>query len=231
MLAHNKYNNTKDRKQTMVDNKAPDLQPLVIACVSLVLFVIFLCAILSNGSFLSQVPLLDTALENALSHDTAPFWAIITLFGGPIVLTIVGIVLLAALLHEQRRREAALFAFAAAVGLALDVSIKAMVARGRPDGSELAGALYSFPSGHALMATIIYGSIILFFLATPRRRLAAVAIAALILLVGASRVMLHRHYLSDVITGFLLGVAVLAGTIFLSKLWPLVRRKIATKQA
>ena len=96
--------------------------------------------------------------------------------------------------------------------LALDPAIKLLVGRLRPVvPTPIATAPgNSFPSGHALDATVFYGVMLLVFLPIipPRlRKLAIGLVVALVLLVGFSRVALGVHYPSDVVGGWLLGVA------------------------
>jgi membrane-associated phospholipid phosphatase len=72
---------------------------------------------------------------------------------------------------------------------------------------------YAFPSGHTAGASATYG--ILFYFAARSRALsvrvvAVLAFLALVTLVGFSRLYLHVHYLSDVLAGTALGVAVAA---------------------
>lgn len=69
---------------------------------------------------------------------------------------------------------------------------------------------FSFPSGHASGAMVVYG--MLAYLLTRALPAAwklpmALSSVALILCVGYSRVVLHVHYLSDVLAGFLVGSA------------------------
>jgi membrane-associated phospholipid phosphatase/diacylglycerol kinase family enzyme len=74
---------------------------------------------------------------------------------------------------------------------------------------------YSFPSGHTLDATVFYGVMLLVFLPIIPRRLRKLAIGLVITLVmaiGFSRVAIGVHYPSDVIGGWLLGVAWLGVT-------------------
>ncbi|HEX7651585.1 MAG TPA: phosphatase PAP2 family protein [Candidatus Paceibacterota bacterium] len=89
--------------------------------------------------------------------------------------------------------------------------LKSVFERVRPPGASLyvADASYSFPSGHATAAMALYSFIACLCYVrarTPGRRALAVALpAALILLIGASRLVLGVHYATDVLGGYLLG--------------------------
>jgi len=118
------------------------------------------------------------------------------------------------------RRQYPLTVYLVATGLgaiALDPAIKMLVGRLRPMISapiETAPG-YSFPSGHALDSTVFYGVMLLVFLPIIPRRLRKPAIGlviALLAAIGFSRVALGVHYPSDVIGGWLLGVAWLGVT-------------------
>jgi undecaprenyl-diphosphatase len=118
------------------------------------------------------------------------------------------------------RRQYQLTAYMVVTGLgalALDPAIKALVGRLRPlVPTPVATAPgYSFPSGHTLDATVFYGVMLLVFLPIIPRRLRKLAIGlviALVVTIGFSRVAIGVHYPSDVIGGWLLGVAWLAIT-------------------
>lgn len=77
----------------------------------------------------------------------------------------------------------------------------------------------SFPSGHVINYTGIYG--FLAFLAsqrigfTPLRRLVVGALGSLIGLVGLSRIYLGHHWFTDVVTSYLLGSSYLVALISL----------------
>ncbi len=75
----------------------------------------------------------------------------------------------------------------------------------------------SFPSGHALGSIVCYGALFLVFLPATRgkwRRLFTAAIVTLIVAIGASRLLLGVHYLSDVLGAWALGITWLGVTAF-----------------
>jgi membrane-associated phospholipid phosphatase len=101
-------------------------------------------------------------------------------------------------------------------GVMLNDAVKLAFHRERPTFSGLSAALttYSFPSGHALGTTILYGLIALYLISRTkdwRLRVFIVTVAAfLVILVASSRVYLGVHYVSDVVAGAAEGVAWLA---------------------
>jgi membrane-associated phospholipid phosphatase len=113
-------------------------------------------------------------------------------------------------------------------GAALGVALKEIVGRARPvlpDPVSTAPGM-SFPSGHALGATI--GCCLLLLISLrflPRRsRVAAVIVAALIVgTVALARVVLGVHFVSDVLAGITLGMGWVAVTTWAYVAW---RREI-----
>ncbi|TVM17666.1 PAP2 family protein [Oceanidesulfovibrio indonesiensis] len=87
---------------------------------------------------------------------------------------------------------------------------KYAVARTRPEFvTEITAATPSFPSGHATGAMALYGFVAFLVareLTEPRQRFeVGFWSSVLILMVGASRIVLSVHFLSDVLAGFLVG--------------------------
>ncbi|MDD2732880.1 MAG: bifunctional DedA family/phosphatase PAP2 family protein [Desulfuromonadaceae bacterium] len=101
-------------------------------------------------------------------------------------------------------------------GMVLDVLLKIMFHRQRPRFADsfLTFHGYSFPSGHTMAATLLYGLLAVFSvtaLKAWRWRVGAVLGAfVMVLLVGFSRVYLGAHYLSDVLGAAAAGLAWLA---------------------
>lgn len=96
------------------------------------------------------------------------------------------------------------------------LAAKLYVARIRPEELPWLDPFsgFAFPSGHAALATALYGFIAVMAYRrarTPLARTLSVLIPLLlILLVGGSRIVLNAHYTTDVIGGFFLGTFWLA---------------------
>jgi membrane-associated phospholipid phosphatase len=149
---------------------------------------------------------------------------VITGLGGrPITVWLVAIAVISMLIRRQRRLAA--YLVVTGVGaLMLDPALKLIVGRLRPVVDvPVASALgNSFPSGHTLGATVVYGALLLIFLPAVSRRWRPVMIsgfATIVLLVGFTRVALGVHYVSDVLAGWLLGLAWLGVTGYAFQLW------------
>jgi undecaprenyl-diphosphatase len=140
----------------------------------------------------------------------------ITFFGSPLVVDVVALVAAVVLLLRRRGRDAAVVVAVRLVTWAVTDLIKAAVGRSRPHFTvaveHFSGS--SFPSGHASGAVSVYLPLAAVAMASIRDRYCRAAIAAgavlLCVAIGASRVLLGAHYLSDVIAGLALGGAVMA---------------------
>jgi YegS/Rv2252/BmrU family lipid kinase len=146
-------------------------------------------------------------------HLLVVWWVWVGHFFGTLALA--GYTVVAAGLLWLRHRRAALWAVGVMVteGVANSV-LKLLVARPRPVFRHPVEVLtsYSFPSGHSSGIAAAAGIVVALTLMLVRRRgvrrLLVGGAVALALLVGADRVFLGVHDLSDVLGGYLLGVAV-----------------------
>jgi undecaprenyl-diphosphatase len=122
--------------------------------------------------------------------------------------------------------------------------IKVSVARPRPADPSIHIAAhlsdYSFPSGHVIQYATLFGFccyvIVIAWRGTWVRNLILAALAALILLVGPSRIYLGEHWPSDVLGAYLFAAIWLAATIELHiwlkrhfKLWPTPEKRWHTR--
>lgn len=136
-----------------------------------------------------------------------------TILGSEAFLVPLGLILVWRLIVNGRRRAAALLVIAALGGEAWDQGLKLFFRRARPEpffGIPQPNT-YSFPSGHSMASFCFYGAVAMIAIAQVRsgaRRWAiGVGVAALALMVGFSRIYLGVHYPTDVIGGYLAGVA------------------------
>jgi membrane-associated phospholipid phosphatase len=153
--------------------------------------------------------------------------------GSSPVLTVLSLVVGSALLRVKARRRFAAFATTMAGGGLLNVFLKNFFQRPRPDESLWLGTAsgFSFPSGHSMGAMLFFGSLayVVYFTFERNRleRLAAVAACVLaILVIGASRIYLNVHYLSDVVAGFLGGLFWIGVCVSATEGWVRVRDRL-----
>ena len=149
---------------------------------------------------------------------------VVSWFGRPPFLSLIS-ALAALFLWRHKRVRLALFVVVTGVGGGLvDTAVKVLVNRPRPVlANPIAHALgKSFPSGHTMSSTVVYGALLLVFLPVVPRRRRWVPIAAtvvLVLAIATSRIALGVHFLSDVLGGLILGLAWLAASVAAFRIW------------
>ncbi|MGX7825971.1 phosphatase PAP2 family protein [Actinokineospora sp. 24-640] len=173
---------------------------------------------------------LDTTLSRALTGWVGGNGVLenvlvgITDLGGTPMLVWLLVVGVAWLLLRRQPRLAVYVAVSAAGAMILNSVVKELVARLRPevDGQFYAVAGWSFPSGHSMSSFVFYGVLALVFaplLHGAPRRLFITAVALLVVAIGFTRMALGAHYLTDVISGWLLGALWLASTTVAFHRW------------
>jgi membrane-associated phospholipid phosphatase len=173
---------------------------------------------------------LDQGVAEGLNHRVAPHPAVVKaleavsqLGGRPVLIWLV--VIPGALLLIRRRARLAVYLAVTGIGaLLLDPSLKTLVGRIRPvvDVPVTSAPGNSFPSGHALGSSVVYGALLLVFLpiVAPRWRKAFIALVAVVVVaIGLTRIALGVHFLSDVLAGWLLGAAWLGVTAYAFRIW------------
>jgi len=154
----------------------------------------------------------DANVLEAIHRVTTPAMVAVawgfTDLGPPIGLTVVTALAALVMWRAGLRATAIVFVLGAIfVGL-LDTGLKEIFERVRPDlwaRPPVSGD--SFPSGHALQGTAVYGTLtVLLSRAYPRRgALVAVVGTCLILAIVASRAVLGVHWPTDLIAGMAIG--------------------------
>jgi len=156
---------------------------------------------------------LDLLINSKMALLQTPFltkiMTVITGIGSTTCLAILSIILLCFLLYKKRYQNSLLLAFGMLGGLLVELSIKAIVQKERPESALVEATGYSFPSAHAMMALVFFAILIYtvkddiksLFL----RYLFIAASIFLVLLVSFSRLYLGVHWLSDAIGGLIIG--------------------------
>lgn len=157
-----------------------------------------------------------------------PEWVarVFSWIGGVIGITIIVVGCLVALVRGRSRMDALfILVLIASVQIAVYV-LKGAFDRPRPDAGSpiMVPHSASFPSGHAATGIAVFGA--LGIIAARRQLTRARAAIALVLgfgagvAIGASRIVLNVHYVSDVLAGFCLGTAILAIALLIRDLLP-----------
>lgn len=136
-----------------------------------------------------------------------------TALGGVGVLTLLTAGAVGYLVLTDKRRAALAVALSVAGGILLSTLIKMGFDRPRPDLVSHGSHVYtaSFPSGHSMMAAVVYLTLgALLARVRPHKRVKAYILSCavvLTVLVGISRVYLGVHWPTDVLAGWAVGAA------------------------
>ena len=171
---------------------------------------------LVTGPYKGVVGGFDSNIRYAMRQIQSPMWTslllTLTKLGSTLYLIIVGCFAGLAFLVLRWFRPFVLFVIVMAGQAALHHGFKWLFARPRPPALiNYPAENFSFPSGHAIGALCLYGSIA-WLIATRVENSAlkfgiAVFTAILIILIGMSRVYIGIHYPTDVLAG-LIGAAI-----------------------
>jgi membrane-associated phospholipid phosphatase len=189
---------------------APRRDVTVAAAVLAITAVVF--AVVADHGILVRIQRVDDAwLRLMASGRSAPVTVIAKFFNllGLVYVTLPVRIAIAGYL-ALRRRWWHMAAFVAAVVLSevLIGTLKNAYDRTRPPGSLVATSGASFPSGHAIAASVTVVAAVIALVPPGRRRVAwGTAAVAFSVLMAASRAYLAAHWLSDAIAGILLGTS------------------------
>lgn len=145
-------------------------------------------------------------------------------FGDGLIVPVVLVALMGIYFYRQKKVLTIYFIGAVLGGEAIKQAIKILVARPRPGwvGCESLVGLtdFSFPSGHVIFYTTVFGLFLLFTSKKPSnlwRLMMRLFSVAMILLIGFSRVYLGAHWITDVLAGYFIGGIILVAVIYLLK--------------
>lgn len=160
--------------------------------------------------------LLALRVTTDLSDPLGPAWLEelmrdFTALGGAGVLTLVTLNAIGYLLVVRKFRAATAVLLAVGGGIALSTALKFGFERPRPEfvAHGLRATSMSFPSGHSMMAAVVYLTIaVMLARVRPRWRVKSYIVgtaAVATVLVGLSRIYLGVHWPTDVLAGWAIG--------------------------
>jgi membrane-associated phospholipid phosphatase len=219
------YDGRRAARQVLAGEPGPAarrwLGPL--ALTAMLLFVILTVLVISGVTRSG----FDLPVERAVQHvpwGPLTYWMTLTNVTGGLIQDLVGVAVVVVLFLWDRR--AGWLMALGAIGSLLDEIVKVSVARDRPTANLVTilnpSSGYSYPSGHALFFTWLA-----FMLATAisphvgrRWRVVTWVVATLVIVFACiGRIWAGAHWPTDVIGGFLLGMAWSAFILWLPERW------------
>lgn len=171
---------------------------------------------------------LASVFYNTRTEAITPIVRAVTLIGNPFSQLALATISALALLLFSRSNYAKLLIYVMFMGaLCLNTTVKFVVKRQRPDVwlHLIKQGGYSFPSGHAMGMTILFGTLIFISWRLIRSHSVRVTLAILftliVILVALSRIYLGVHFVSDIIGGASLGASFIFAVFgFFTKIEP-----------
>ena len=160
-----------------------------------------------------ETTMFDVAVLQVIRQFQSPqldvFVPVLTDLGGVLVLSALTFVTLAMFVIKKEYRRAAMVFISMGGAVALNLILKSVFERARPDLWErlVNESSYSFPSGHAMIAAA-YGLTMIVVLWNSRYRWWAFVFGvAYFIITGFTRLYLGVHYPTDVVAGWLVSAA------------------------
>ena len=191
-----------------------DLKKILLIVIPIILFAFLALYIQAGYSIRFENWVYAEAVEH-MNPFLTNIIRIITHLGDPIIVTSITILLV--IIPKTRKRVGYPMAAAVIVSEALNLILKEIFARERPNILQLVNeTTYSFPSGHAMINTTVYTMLGIFaikYIRSKKIKISVIIMCIIMpLIISFSRVYLGVHYAGDVLGGMLLGFAV---TVFI----------------
>lgn len=179
----------------------------VVLC--LILFSIICYSVLSYDNLVIDTKVYSFIADNIMNDGLTPVLKVITELGGVAFTVLAGVLIF---MFCKKNRWFVTFDL---IGVTvINQAVKHIVRRPRPNVLRLVEESgYSFPSGHSMVSMAFYGIVIYLVYKNVSNKylkwLLITLLSLLILSIGFSRIYVGVHYFTDVVSGFLLGLAYL----------------------
>ena len=212
-LSHNQNNSTTAApRQTNIKTTLHNNWRIITIAVCIIIFISLALSVLQGDLMRLDQAAYWLIVEHMRRPWLTPIMMAFSSLATPAVL-LCSLLLVAG--FAQGRRPATACTINLLCVLIINITIKAIIQRPRPDGFRLAVEYgFSFPSGHSMVAMGFFGLIVWLIMHSNKDRKTRLWVSSifcfLILMIGISRVYLGVHYASDVIAGFCVSIVWLA---------------------
>lgn len=184
----------------------------IIVSICLLLIIFVSSFVIISGEFLLDNVVYEFLINNFSCSFMDKFMITVTKLGNTnFVILFSSFIFFLLLIGNKEKKLSFFYIFSVVVITFMNQFLKFTIKRVRPSVDrliEIGG--YSFPSGHAMVSTVLYG--LLAYIAYKCikinwfRNVVVVINVLIILLIGISRIYVGVHYFSDVVVGFLISV-------------------------
>jgi membrane-associated phospholipid phosphatase len=186
----------------------------IVALLSAAAFGLLLWSVLAHSGLTRADPALATFIAGHRPGWLTPVAQLVTWLGSSFFIIPFGVIAGGYFWLRRRTWRPLVMMAAAFLGAAgLYDIVKPAVGRTRPPAALQVGGPdegWAFTSGHATQSIAFYGMlavVLISWYAPKRRLLVAIGAALVVLVIGASRLYLGVHWLTDVLGGYALGLA------------------------
>ncbi|MFD1465192.1 phosphatase PAP2 family protein [Lapidilactobacillus mulanensis] len=182
-----------------------------ITTLSYLIFALFFWGVTQHAGWIHTYDNTIYAWLKPLHPNATPFFTLYTKIGNPLIVSTLAVLIFFVLILRNHWRWGAFLGINMVLGNAINHTIKNIVRRPRPTLPHLVVETgFSFPSGHATTAVLLFGTLLLIGHFTLQRqnlrRFWIGAMIVMLLLLGISRLYVQVHYPSDVTAGFALAL-------------------------
>ncbi len=217
----------------MFPNWAKNILFLIVFMISGLVLAIIIDGLLSG----TDLTPLNTVIEQTVTHIRTPFLTtllvLITRLGDPFVLSFATALISVLLVVRGRHYDAALFVASLLIAVIALVMLKNTFQIARPAYDIINASGWSFPSGHATVATAFF-FLLAHFLFSRMKTVKGKTILILASFVGAilicfSRLYLGAHWALDILAGIALGLLSVSFTILIFNFFIEGRRSLKNR--
>lgn len=183
----------------------------IILTLCLVIFCIFTYKVVKDKPLYIDDTVYNYISNNIINENRTKVVKLITNITSPIGVILSAVILIIIIKNKKIKISLAIDLLGVTI---INNLLKVIIARDRPNINRLVTETgYSFPSGHSITSMVFYGYLIYLiykYIDTKKIKIPLIIILSLLIVtIGFTRIYLGVHYTSDVIGGFLLGVAYL----------------------